>query len=158
MLILIDTREQKPWKFKDYECHRCTLETGDYAMGMEPRSKYKDSDLNHLLCIDRKGAVSELFQNVTQARFKKEIERMKQFQHAYLILEFSIDDILKFPVGSDIPRRRWRYLRVKPQFVMSFLSSLMLDGIHVIFAGSAVNAQRIALGLMKRVYTEMEES
>lgn len=157
MLILVDSREQKPWKFKDYECHRCTLETGDYAMADETRPKYKDSDLNHLLCIDRKGATSELYQNVTQVRFKKEIERMKRFKHAYLILEFSVDDIMRFPVGSNIPRRRWRYLKVKPQYVMGYLTNLMLEGIQVIFAGNAANAQRIALSLMKKVYQEWEK-
>lgn len=158
MLILVDSREQKPWKFKDYECHRCTLETGDYAMATEPRSKYKDSDLNHLLCIDRKGTASELYQNVTQVRFKKEIERMKRFKHSYLILEFTLEDIVRFPVGSDVPRRRWKYLRVKPQFVMGYLTTLMLEGIQVIFAGNAANAQKIALSLMKKVYLQMEAS
>lgn len=156
MLILVDNREQKPWKFRGYDCHPCTLETGDYAMASEPHSKYTDEDLNYLLCIDRKGAVSELYQNVTQARFKKEIERMKQFRHAYLILEFNLSDIMRFPVGSDIPKRRWRYLRVKPPFVIGYLTTLMLEGIQVIFAGNAENAQKIALSLMKKVYLEVE--
>ena len=155
MLILIDSREQKPWKFRDYKCHRCTLETGDYAMADEPNSKYTDEALNHLLCIDRKGSVSELFQNVTQVRFKKEIERMKRFKHAYLIFEFTLEDVMRYPVGSVIPRRRWRYLRVRPPFVLSFLSQLMLEGIHVIFAGNPQHAQQIALNVMKKVYEEV---
>lgn len=155
MLILIDSREQKPWKFRDYKCHRCTLETGDYAMASEPNSKYTDEQLNHLLCIDRKGSVSELFQNVTQVRFKKEIERMKRFKHAYLIFEFTLEDVMRYPIGSDIPRRRWRYLRVRPPFVLSFLSQLMLEGIHVIFAGNPMHAQQIALNVMKKVYEEV---
>lgn len=157
MLILVDSREQKPWTFRGHDTHRCTLQTGDYAMAPLEKSKYTDEDLNHLICIDRKGSTSELFQNVTQVRFKKEIERMKKFKHAYLILEFTVDDVMQYPFGSNIPRRRWRYLRVKPPFVMGFLTTLMLDGIQVIFAGSPANAQKIALSLMKKVYSQLED-
>lgn len=157
MLILIDNREQKPWSFRGYKTHHCTLQTGDYAMAEEPQSKYTDEDLSYKICIDRKGAVSELFTNVTEARFKKEIERMRQFEHAYLILEFTLADILRYPVGSNIPKSRWRYLRIKPPYVLGFITNLMLEGIHVIFAGDAANAQRIALSLMKKVYKEAEK-
>jgi len=161
LLILIDSREQHPWAFPKFDTHRCTLETGDYSVVIpqdSPLSKYSDESLDYTICIDRKGCTAELFQNVTQARFKNEIDRMGKFRHKFLILEFSMDDILRFPYGSSIPKRRWRYLRVKPEFVLGYLTNLMLSGISVIFAGDSSNAQRICLNILKKVYLNSTEN
>ena len=47
----------------------------------------------------RKGCVEELAQNLGSKKktFLKEIERMGSFPHKYIILEFSLEELLKFP-------------------------------------------------------------
>ena len=78
MNIICDTREQKPLTFNEYEdvfTIRKGLKTGDYTVeGFEDR-----------LCIERKQSVSEIASNITQKRFTKELERMAEFPHSFLV-------------------------------------------------------------------------
>ena len=38
---------------------------------------------------------------------------MSEFKYKFLILEFSVEDILSFPVGSDIPKKSWNKLHLQ---------------------------------------------
>lgn len=138
-MIIIDSREKRPYTFETpYEV--CKLDTGDYSLrGYEA-----------VFTVDRKATVSELAGNLTTKRFKNELERMAKIPHSFLLLEFSFDDILRFPYGSDIPRKRWRYLKVKAPFIISALSTISIKyGVHVIYAGNRDNARDILLNLLK---------
>lgn len=137
MNILIDSREKHPYKFSGATCTK--LDTGDYSI----------EGYEHLLSIDRKATVSELAGNLTEKRFAAELERMSLIKHSYLLLEFSLDDILKYPVGSDIPRSRWRYLRIKAPFIIAALTKITLSGVHVIYAGDRDNAIKIITAIFK---------
>jgi ERCC4-type nuclease len=149
--VVVDTREQLPWDLTDNENVDKViirkLETGDYTVeGLEEK-----------LCIERKGSVSELAQNVTASRFKNVLKRMRSFKHAFLLLEFGIDDIIKYPYGSKIPRKVWRKLKVKGPFIMKAISHIQIDcGIHVIFCDDVENAKYIATNIMKRVSEKYE--
>ena len=79
--VIKDTREQDGWTFERFDTryHTCTgmvlqkLETGDYSLkGME-----------NIFCVERKGSVAELAQNLgkDKYRFFAEIERMKSIKH-----------------------------------------------------------------------------
>ena len=87
-LVIKDTRERDGWYFK--ESNYCQgmvdkkLDTGDYSV----------EGLEDVLCIERKGSVSELANNIVDKRFDRELERMRDFKYKFLILEFSINDIM----------------------------------------------------------------
>ena len=107
--IIKDTREKEGhgwWYEEDAYCSGTTkkkVEIGDYAVeGME-----------HLLCIERKESVSEFAGNCGEKRFLKELERMASFPHAFLILEFNWGDIERYPVGSTVPKSKWKSIRIK---------------------------------------------
>lgn len=139
MAIIIDTREKHPYTFKDAFVV-AKLDTGDYSL----------EGYESIFTVDRKATVSELAGNLTQKRFRNEMERMSTFKHAYLLLEFSFDDILRFPYGSDIPRRRWKYLKVKAPFIISALSTISINyGVQIIYAGNRDNAHDILVSLLK---------
>lgn len=139
--IIVDSREKQPYTFKD-NFIVAKLDTGDYSL----------EGYENVFTVDRKATVSELAGNLTTARFKKELERMKSFKHAYLLLEFSFDDILRFPYGSDIPRKRWKYLKIRPPFIISALSRISLEyGVHIIYAGNRDNARDILISLLKNL-------
>lgn len=141
MVIIIDTREKTPLDFHAVETTVAKLDTGDYSL-----AGFEDQ-----ICIERKSSISELWGNIVEKRFWAELERMQQFKHRFLLLEFNFDDILRFPIGSDIPRRRWRYLRVKPPFVIKRLAEIQVDyNVPVIFAGSRENAAQIVLAILRR--------
>ena len=142
--VVKDTREQQGWNF--HAGKACagmevgTLKTGDYSLrGMET-----------LLTIERKGSVEEFAGNVTQARFERELERMRDYPHAFLVLEFTMDDLLKFPYGGNIPRHKLPYIRVKGPFLMRRLMEIQVHyPVKVILAGR--HGQDVAHQIFRRV-------
>ena len=89
--VIRDTREKNGWYFKETEYCQGMLEqkldTGDYSI----------VGLEDILCIERKGCVSELANNIVDKRFDRELERMEGFKYKFLILEFSLTDLMNFP-------------------------------------------------------------
>ena len=151
-IIIRDTRERVGyWEFSEAVCDGLierTLKTGDYSIdGMEDK-----------ICIERKKSVSELALNVTSDAFQREIIRIEQYPHRFLILEFGIDDIKQYPIGSNIPKKAWDKVKVKGRYILKVLSDIQVNrGIHVIYAGSKNNAIQIAATLMHRVYAKYKE-
>ncbi len=146
---IIDTREKEPWKLTAStidEVISRKLDTGDYSI-----EGYEDK-----LCIERKRSVSELAANVSQIRFKYELERMIKIPYRFLVLEFSVQDILDYPVCSGIPQSRWKKLKVKGDYILLCLSQFQVKyGIHVVFAGNASNGAYLCTNIMKRVYERL---
>lgn len=142
MLILIDSREQTPFKFRDVETTIGKLDTGDYSLaGFESE-----------VCVERKASVAEFAKNITEERFWREMDRMAGFRWKYILCEFSMNAIMQYPVGSDIPRSRWRYIRIRPQFILSKIAELEVDyGIPVILAGSREHAKSLLLAIFRKV-------
>lgn len=146
--VIIDTREQQPWEFERVAYANRKLDTGDYSV----------EGYENLLCVERKKSVGEIATNITEKRFKDVLERMQQYKYSFLIMEFDLEDIYQFPIGSNIPKRLWNTLRVSSGFIIKNLLEIQLQyGIHVLFCGDATNASKIALTLMKKVY-ELEYS
>ncbi len=88
--VLVDSREKNSWELNSSRVsatEKIKLDTGDYTI-----DGYED-----ILCIERKESVTELAGNITQARFKKELERIKEIPYAYLILEANIKEVLEYP-------------------------------------------------------------
>jgi len=145
MKIIIDTREKMPWSFAGIESTCTKLDTGDYAIeGLEDK-----------LCIERKRNVSEVAENVTADRFENELKRMSEYPHAFLVLEFSVDDIMRYPAGSSVPKRLWSRLKIKGNYIMSKLISYSLRyDVHIIYAGDVDNARDISLSIMNKINTK----
>jgi len=145
--IIRDTREKekKGWQWrKSMYCEGTvdgTMKTGDYTL----------EGYEGVLTIERKGRISEFAKNINEARFGKELERMTQFKHAYVILEFTMRDLLNYPVGSGIPRHKWRYLKFKGPFILKKLTEMMRDypTIHFVLAGDA--GKETASSIFKRI-------
>lgn len=141
--VIIDTREQQPWEFDRVAYANRKLDTGDYSI----------EGYEHLLCVERKKSVSEIANNITEKRFKDVIDRMKTYKYSYLILEFSLEDIYRYPIGSNVPKRMWDKLKITSGFILKNLLELQLKhNIHVLFCGDPSNASKIAITLMKKVY------
>ena len=130
-MIIIDTREKQPYTFNDDFIVE-KLDTGDYTL----------ADYKETLCVERKKSVSEIAGNVTQDRFWREMDRLAEFHYPYLLLEFSQEDVLKFPKGAKIPRFLKRKIRVRGPFIMSRLGKVEDLGIEIVWAGSRFKAKR----------------
>jgi ERCC4-type nuclease len=119
------------------------LDTGDYSL----------QGLETLFCIERKGSVSEFANNITEKRFKDVIDRMRRIPYAFLLLEFDLEDILIYPVGSNVPKRMWDKLKIGPKFILKHIIELqILHNIKVVFCGDASNAEKMAITIMRKIY------
>lgn len=141
--IIVDTREQHPWEFSHKVVAHRKLDTGDYSV----------EGLEDILCIERKKGVAEIANNITEKRFKDVIERMSKYKHAYILIECDYDQLMNYPIGSDIPKRLWNKIKIPPLYILKYLTELSVyHNIHVIFCGCASWAETTAYSIMKRVY------
>ena len=150
--IIKDTREKQGYTFaaSRTKYHVCKgmvvrkLDTGDYSVeGLEDK-----------VCVERKASVVELATNVvvSRRRFDAEIERMKEFPHRFLVLEFSLTDLMDFPEGSDVPDREIKKLRITNKYMLRYLMELQINhGVNVIFCDSKKNAKWTVLSILKRI-------
>jgi DNA excision repair protein ERCC-4 len=146
--VIKDTREQDGWVFSPYD--KClgmeigTLHTGDYTLrGFED-----------VVCVERKACASEIAMNLGKKKgaFNAEMERMKDFPFSFLICEFDMDDILRYPEGSRVPRN----LRAKVKVTGKYLLKCLLEfqvwyDTKIIFAGNKHNAFLVCNSLFKRL-------
>ena len=141
--IIIDTREQKPWEFSEYATAHSKLDTGDYSI----------QGYENIVAIERKRNVAEVANNITESRFEDVINRLKQIKYPFLLLEFDLDNVMDYPVGSTIPKRLWNKIRISPNYIIKHLLDLQIDHkITVIFCGNSSNAEKIALSILRRIY------
>jgi len=141
--IIIDTREQHPWSFDHMEKSISKLDTGDYSL----------KGLEHIFCIERKGSVSEFANNITEKRFKDVIERMNKIPNSFLLCEFDLEDVLIYPVGSNVPKRMWDKLKISPKFILKHMIELqIIYNIKLVFCGNASNAEKMAISIMRKIY------
>lgn len=141
--IIVDTREQMPWEFGLHVTSHQKLDTGDYTI----------KGLEHLLCIERKRSVSEICNNVTEPRFKDVLMRMGKIPYSFMLFEFDLQEVYSFPVGSEVPKKKWDQLKISAKYVLKYLTEAQLNyGIHILYCGDAENAEKMAVSIMKRVY------
>jgi ERCC4-type nuclease len=146
--VIRDTREQEGYYFSEYDL--CLgmidqkLDTGDYSIvGLEDK-----------ICVERKGCVEELAINLGQKKhtFLREIERMKDFPHKFIILEFSLSELIDFPENSRIPEKSKSSVKITGKYLLKCLMEFQLyDNINVIFCDNKYNAFLTVSSLLKRV-------
>ena len=144
--VIVDTREKNPWELssqrvigKEYRA----LDTGDYTVkGIEDK-----------FTIDRKASVSELANNITQKRFKNELERIREFPYAFIVLEASCSEVLDYPHSSDLSPAIKKKIRINGKYLMRCLCRMQIRyNFNIIFADNRQNAQIIAVNLMEDIY------
>ena len=147
-MVIKDTREQDGYFFREYSpCAGMIdqkLDTGDYTIkGLEDK-----------ICIERKGCVEELAVNLGQKKytFLDEIERMASFPHKFIILEFSLEDLIKFPDETRIPIKNKASVKITGKYMLKCLIEFQLyNNINVLFCGNKYNAFLAVSSIFKRI-------
>jgi ERCC4-type nuclease len=143
--IIVDTREQKPWSFANQAKANHKLDTGDYSI----------EGLENLLAIERKRNVAEFANNVTEKRFVDVVDRLSKIPYSFILFEFDMEDVMKYPIGSDIPKRLWDKIRISPAFLLKHIVDLQIEhNIKIIFCGNSNNAEKVALSIMRKIHKE----
>lgn len=164
--VIRDTREQHDhgWYFPPSE--RCAgtltqkLGEGDYSiLGFEK-----------LVTIERKGSVSEFCGNLTQERFigefkegkplnkQSEIIRLEAIQWPFILLEFTVDDLLKYPNIPDVPFRLRKHIKFKGAAALKKIIEIQMKyKTKIIFCGEE-RAKDVASSIFKRIVEEIERT
>lgn len=141
--IIVDTREQQPWTFENYVVANKKLDTGDYSI----------DGLQDFFVIERKKSINEIANNIIEPRFKDVITRLGQLKYSFLLLEFSMTDVLYYPIGSNLPKRLWDKVKITPPFIMKNILDWQLKyNIKVLFCNNASNAEKTAEFILKKMY------
>lgn len=147
-ILVIDTREKQPWDFEGDEAFAEVvyekLDGGDYSIrGME-----------HLIVIERKATVDELFNNFTKdkQRIFAEFERLQDHRFKIIVVEETCDDVMN-PHRYYVNKKRINKQSPKMPVavVTSNLTRLMLEhNAHIIFGG--MRAQAMARGILLHAF------
>ena len=146
--VIKDTREQDGWFFSPYD--KCegmslgTLHTGDYTI----------KGFDDVVCVERKASVSEIAMNLGRKKkpFQNEMERMKDFQFSFIICEFDMEDILKYPEGSRVPPKARSKVRVTGKYLLKCLMEFQIwYDTKIIFCGNKDNAFLVCNSIFKRL-------
>ncbi len=145
--IVVDTREQQPWTFTGVSksikvnTHRTALKTGDYTV----------SGLENVLALERKKSLSEFAGNISEPRFKRELERLEAFKYRFLILEFGFWHINHWEdYCKTLP---FMQTKLSSQFIIRYLSDIEVNyNLHVALCNDRASAEHYALNIMRRVY------
>tara|TARA_B100001559_G_C16388864_1_gene570191 strand:- start:81 stop:584 length:504 start_codon:yes stop_codon:yes gene_type:complete len=146
--VIKDTREQNGYFFTKFNTcagmieHK--LDTGDYSIdGLEDK-----------ICVERKGCVEELAQNLGSKKptFLREIERMESFPHKYMVLEFSLEELIKFPKETRIPIKNKDSVKITGKYMLKCLIEFGLyNNIHILFCGDKHTAFLAVSSIFKRI-------
>lgn len=151
--VVRDTREKEGegwiWRPSQY-CEgtiKGTLHTGDYTL----------LDYQKMLTIERKGSISEWAMNVTQARVERELERMAEIRFPFILLEFTMADVMNYPIGSDIPKRLWSKLKCRGSYILKRTIEFQMkyDNVRIIFCGGS--GKEVASSIFKRTIEIIED-
>jgi len=137
-VIIVDTREQRPWTFKGtgWCVKRKRLLTGDYTI----------HGLEDILRVKRKGNVEEMYQNVCTLERRKDLyekfKRMAEFPCRMVVVEINPNDLSKDS----------RYCKMKAKnFLDNWLSLSLTFSVPLLCVGPRTGKQ------VKRVYAVFEK-
>lgn len=133
MKVIVDSREQRPWTFPDLgiETISAKLESGDYSV----------AGLESCVAIERK-SIDDFCGTVLRdrARFYRELERLRAYEHRAVIIESSVRDI-----------HAGRYTsQVSPRTVLGFVAEIAVgQSVPVYLGGTRAEAQILAAYLLR---------
>ncbi len=140
--VLKDTREQKGWDFP--EMKEVALVTGDYTL----------EGMQNTFVIERKASVAEIAQNITEERWERCLDRLAELPFAFLVLEFSVSDVLAWP--KLMPAYQRAKVKLNGRYILKKLLEYAVNrNIRVIFAGS--KGQEVARSIFKRMQEWQEK-
>ena len=144
--VIRDTSEKQGFGWWFREDDRCdgtivqNLNTGDYTI----------KGAEDIFVIERKRNTGEFAINIFEDRFYRELERLDSFEHPFMILEFTMDDMVHFPRNSGVPQNKWSKLKVTPKLMIKkFLEISCNYKTKIILAGDY--GMPIAFSLFKRI-------
>ena len=142
MMILIDTREQKPYSFNIYQAptERVTLSCGDYSLaGFADRIAIERKSLDDLIgCLTGKD----------RTRFERELARAGSYERFAVVIESEIQDVSAGRYKS----------KMKPHAVLQSITAFYIRyGVPFLFCGNRDAAEYTTFWTLQKYYSEIEK-
>jgi len=141
MRIAIDTREQLPYSFGQYDCEVVTasLSTGDYSLEC-----FEDK-----ISIERK-ALDDIIGCMTtgRERFEKELARARSLERFAVIIEASFEEIA---------HGQYRSQMTPKSAVQTLVAWQIRYGTTFIFAGSRRAGEYLTFSILEKYLAEIEK-
>lgn len=121
-VVIIDTREQRPLEITAFPVEIEKLSVGDYSI-----RGFHDWN-NPGIAIERK-SIDDLVSTLTNGRerFLREVEGLRRFQFAAVLIEGD---------RTDVEQQKY-FSKIKPEPILAALDAIMVRaGIHVIWASN----------------------
>ena len=84
--------------------------------------------------------------------FQAEMERMRDYEFSFMICEFTMNDLLKYPEGSRVPMRARSKVRVTGKYLLKCLIEFQLwYDTKILFCGDKNNAFIVCNSVFKRL-------
>jgi len=142
MIIICDTREQKPFSFKrwDVEVQRAKLDVGDYALaGMEGRAAIERKEINDLVAC---------LQGENRDRFERELSLARAYDLFVVVVEGSVSDLARGNYTSNM----------QPESALQSVAAFFTRyGIPFLFADSRSGAEYWTYSLLAKHRREIEK-
>ena len=142
-IITVDTREKTPAPIRSYPVEVVGLPVGDYGVrGF--------SDWNRPAFIIERKSLADLIASLTRgrARFMREVEKMRAFGFAALVIEAERDEVTLGQYRS----------QASPQSILASLDALAVRaGVHVYWAGSPEGCARQIESLVRQFVRGIEK-
>ena len=138
MKILIDTREQRPYKFKTTS-EVGTIPVGDYSIcGLEHLISVERKEINDLICCLTTG----------RERFERELHKGRALDYFALVIEGSL---------SDLVSGRYRSNMLPKSAVQSLMAFSVRYRLPIFFAELREYGQRITESLLLKFAREIQK-
>lgn len=157
--LIVDSREKEPWNTMSFEIKKQKLDEGDYTL--QEFLDYEEKTGKKTIRIERKSSPSELASNLGKLykQFQAEMEHLRDFDEKYLICEFSLDEVARYPEGSNIPDKymyktnkygkKVKNVKMTGKFMLLRLDQLYREyDLNIIYAGNRGNAITIMTELL----------
>jgi len=142
MIIICDTREQRPFSFRrwDVEVQRAALQAGDYSLpGFEDRVAVERKSLDDLIGC---------FMGENRTRFEKELAKGRSYELFAVVVEASLESVARGDFTSNM----------NPEAALQSVSAFWVRyRIPFIFAGSRGGAEYMCYSLLSKFGQEIEK-
>lgn len=143
MIIITDTREQRPFpftKWPDVQIQRATLDAGDYSLaGFEDRAAVERKSLDDLVAC---------LMGDNRTRFERELARARRYELFVVVVEAGLQDVARGNYKS----------QMKPQAALQSVTALFVRyGIPFLFCGNRDGAEYMTFSLINKYLYEIEK-
>ena len=81
------------------------------------------------------------------------MKRMSECKYAYILFEFSWDDVDNYPKSAKVPYRIRKKLKIPAAYIRKVIHTAREDyGIHVLACGDRYKAEKLAYRILRKAH------